>query len=912
MSLILRLLGPFELAAPAAACSRKGQWLLALLALRTPREVDRSWPAGTLWPDTTETQALYNLRRELSRLRRILGPEATRIRALGVRTAGLELAGADVDLLAFDRDAGSADETDLQRAIALYRGPLLEGCTEDWVLEERERRRQGYLRALEALAQRARARGDAEGAVHWLRLATTADPLRESAQRGLMDALARSGAHAAATQAYRELRLRLAAELQTEPAAETQALNQQIRAEAHVRGARATPSRPAKGRVPRPLTPLVGRAEEVGEIEKWLRASRLVTLTGTGGVGKSRLALQAASDLAGELLDGAWFVELAPLAAPELVVPATAAALEVREVPGRPLLSSLVGHLRDRQALLILDNCEHLLEACSRLAETLLRECAPLRILATSRQSLGLAGEVVWRVPSLHEVDAIALFRERSELGSWTAAERPIVAQICQSLDGIPLAIELAAARTKVLTVAQIAERLDDRLQLLTGGSRTALPRHRTLKMTVDWSYQLLDPDEQMLLRRLSVFASGWTLDAAESIHGSDVLELLGQLVDKSLVLFAGRYRLLETVHQYARERLDASGESDATHQRHLEHFVALAEEAEPHIFGGEGDKSWIDQLEAERDNLRAAFDWCQADAGRAEPALRMAASLHWFWFARSHVREGCERMALALRVGGSARLPVRAKALAAAGYLAMWIGDYAAMLPPLQEGLGIARQLGDRRLVAYCLCGLSGAVALVGGDADAARSGLHEAAEVAREQGDRILLMFALYWLGTVEQVLGQLDAAEPKLGDALDMARCVGHRPAIGHILHRLGQCAHLQGDLEKARASYLESLRVLDDAADVWGILQLLDALGRMAADKGHAWRAAELLGAAEALSEVIGSSVLRSDRADHDRAVAAARTTLGEPSFVTAWALGRALPLEAAVALAAAPVPEGHGN
>jgi tetratricopeptide (TPR) repeat protein len=501
-------------------------------------------------------------------------------------------------------------------------------------------------------------------------------------------------------------------------------------------------------------------------------------------------------------------------------------------------------------------------------------------------------------VPSLVAADAVALFHERAGQRDDDAA----VAQICQRLDGIPLAIELAAARTRVLSVAQIAARLDDRFRLLTDGSRSALPRHRTLKAAVDWGYQLLTDEEQALLCRLSVFAGGCTLEAAEAVAGRDVLDPLANLVDKSLVVFSGRYRLLETVRQYAAERLSERGETDDARARHLAYFVALAEAAEPHIFGGDSDRGWIDRLDEENDNLRAALDLCEADERRAEPALRLAAGLHWFWFARGHLREAHVRITGALRRRALAPARVRVRALTAAGSLAMWVGDYAAMSGLLTEGLALARELGDLQLTAYALAGL-GAAGVNAGDTAAALPLLVEAAALARVHAADVFLVFVLYWLGTAEHVHGDLPAARAALDEGLALARRLANRPGIGHTLFRLGEVAESAADHEEARRHYLDSLRTLEESADRWGMVQVLDALGRLSIVAGVAGRpdhGARLSGAVEALCELTGAQILASER--RRVAVATVRSVLGEPAFAAAWAEGRALRLEQAVALA----------
>src|SRR5713226_5481995 len=371
-------------------------------------------------------------------------------------------------------------------------------------------------------------------------------------------------------------------------------------------------------------------------VKQLLSSTALLTLTGSGGCGKTRLALQVAADLLEEYADGVWLVELAPLADPALVPQTVASALGVRDAPGRPLTATLTDYLRSKSLLLVLDNCEHLLEAGAQLADALLRSCPRLRLLASSREGLGIGGEQTYRVPSLslpdarhlpplerlRDFEAVQLFADRARLSqatfAVTQANALSVAQVCQRLDGIPLAIELAAARVKALSVEKLNERLDDMFRLLTGGSRTALPRQQTLRALIDWSYDLLSPSEGALLRRLSVFAGGWTLEAAEAVCAGEgveeweVLDLLTSLVEKSLVLYEerggeGRYRLLETVRQYARDRLLEAGEAEAVRGRHLGFVLRLAEEAEPKLSGPE-QVVWLDRLEAEHDNLRAAL----------------------------------------------------------------------------------------------------------------------------------------------------------------------------------------------------------------------------------------------------------------------------------------------------------------
>ncbi len=433
-------------------------------------------------------------------------------------------------------------------------------------------------------------------------------------------------------------------------------------------------ARQARHNLPVQLTSFVGREQEIAEVKRLLGTTRLLTLTGAGGVGKSRLAHQVGAELVEEYPDGVWLVELAALGDSALVPLAAASALGVAEQPGRPPIETVSDFLRPRSLVLVLDNCEHLLDACAVLADSLLRASRRLRVLATSRQALGMGGETAWRVPSLAMPDparpataeqlvsyeAARLFVERAKSAlptfGVTKDNAAAVAAVCWRLDGIPLAIELAAARVGMLTVRQIEARLDDRYRLLTGGSRTVLPRHQTLRGLVDWSHDLLSEPERVLLRRLSVFAGGWTLEAAEAVcafgagEGScdDVLELLSELAAKSLVLADEqngqmRYRFLETIRQYGAERLRASGEEAVVRDRHLEWFLALAERGEPELRGPDQVR-WLDRLEAEHDNLRAALAWSQLESSseRARAAgLRLAGALSWFWRVHSQFSEG-------------------------------------------------------------------------------------------------------------------------------------------------------------------------------------------------------------------------------------------------------------------------------
>jgi predicted ATPase len=471
--------------------------------------------------------------------------------------------------------------------------------------------------------------------------------------------------------------------------------------------------------LPRQLTSFVGRADAITKIRQLLSERPLVTLIGPGGSGKTRLAAEVAAAVLRQYPDGVWWIELAPLAGAALIPRAIATALSVREQPGRSMSTSIAAQLMPRRTLLVLDNCEHLISAAAEIAEQLLRTCPRLSILATSREALAVQGEATFAVPPLTTPDprrvgsaaavnaseAVELFVRRaldaSPTFALTETNAEVVASLCRRLDGLPLAIELAAARTRALPVEEIARRMDNRLQLLAGGIRTALPRHQTLRATLDWSHDLLTEPERVLFRRMAVFAGSAPLDAIESVWadgGTEPADLLAQLVSKSLVAAdQGRYRMLETVREYAREALIASGEAEAVRGRHRDYFLHLAEEADPELRGPH-QGTWLARLEVEHDNLSAALEWSLAD-GDGEKLLRLASSLWRFWNVAGFWREGQEWLERALSFGPIAASPARAYAAFGAGVLAWYRHDYSRAEELLEESRRLAEAAGDLRL---------------------------------------------------------------------------------------------------------------------------------------------------------------------------------------------------------------------
>ncbi|HUP43115.1 MAG TPA: BTAD domain-containing putative transcriptional regulator [Thermoanaerobaculia bacterium] len=692
--------------------------------------------------------------------------------------------------------------------------------------------------------------------------------------------------------------------------------------------------------LPVELTCFVGREREVEEARELLRQSRLLTLTGAGGSGKTRLAME----LAARCTDDFAWVELAGISDPGILAEHVAAVLRLREEPGRSATDTLLAALRERPLLLVLDNCEHLVDACAELAGTLLRGCPELRILTTSREALGIAGERPWLVPPLSlppacgaldaatvaSSEAVQLFAERAATAlrgfRLTDTNAAAVAQICHRLDGIPLAIELAAARVRVLAPEQIAARLDDAFRLLVAAGRTVLPRHRTLRETIEWSHRLLADEERVLFRRLSVFPACFELEAVEAIcPGGEIgvesiLDLLAALVDRSLVTIElradqARYRLLETVRQFALGELREAGELDSLRACHAEWFTALAEEAEPRIFGGASDPAWLARLKQEEGNLRSALEWSEEDPDRAETGLRLGAALHWAWFAWGQFREGREHLVRALATGAAVCIRARARGAVAAGTAALWQGDVASARAPMEEAVEIWRGLrgeehpGDRPHRAYALAGL-GAFAALGGEPERAAPLLDESWREVQQLEPSVLTAFVLYWRGMVALACGDWELARRSLEDSAAVGRSLGAVPAIAHPLTALGRLALREGETASSSACLAEALALHQSVGDLWGAVQAIEGLAGLALGAGRHERAARLLGAVGALREGIGTPLPSPAQEAIDRLVEAAREAAGEELFDRWRDEGRELSPEEAFALAHAEAEEGR--
>jgi predicted ATPase/DNA-binding CsgD family transcriptional regulator len=683
--------------------------------------------------------------------------------------------------------------------------------------------------------------------------------------------------------------------------------------------------------LPLQLTSFVGREREMAEVNRLLGTSRLLTLTGPGGSGKTRLALSVASELVDRFEEGVWIVELAPLSDPDLVPQAVASVLGVRETPGTPLIERLVDYLEPRNVLLILDNCEHLTEACAILTETLLRSCPDLRVVATSREALGVVGETLFAVPplslpdphhlpaadSLPRYEASRLFVERARTVrpgfSATGDNAMAIAQVCYRLDGMPLAIELAAARIRVLSVDQISIRLDDSFRLLTGGGRSVLARQRTLRATMDWSYGLLDEAERVLFRRLSVFAGGFTLGAAEvvcageDLESYEVLDLLASLVDKSLVIVKeqdgeARYRLLETMRQYGREKLQGSAEEAPLRTRHAGLYLALAEETEPDL---REQGAWLLRLGAEHDNFRAALRWTLGpEAGAEDPelGLRLATALgHRRFWAVYGLEEGLSWLERGLERDKAASKLLRADALSHAGWIANVQGNYDKALRLLEDNYLVSKQIGQNRTVAVSLVQLGQFLTMHGSEKERIEELREETEALLPDLSDPQLVGPLLVFLGLVALNEDDYPRTTALLEEGLQPFREIGDPYGTAICCGTLGFVALMQGALDRADAWFEEALISLRELRDRVGILHCLMGEASVNHLRGAPARAARLWGAAEALGEAASVSMLPAIEAryDYEEHVAAVRSRLGEEAFDAAWAEGRAMAPEEAV-------------
>ena len=913
---------------------RKAAAAVKILALSPGQSLLRDQLIECLWSDLAPQSGGHNLNQALYVARRMLRSAAGERPRLLYRQGDQVRLCSDgpvwVDVDAFREATNLArrdgDPQSYRAALALYEGDLLPAdLYEEWSLAPRDELRDLHRNLLLGFARLLEERGSYEEAVEALQAVLREDAALEVARLGLMRLHARHGHRRRALREFKELSEALLDELGIEPSPAARTLHEEILS-GEFPAAPTTAESPPVGssvqhNLPALLTSFVGRRQELREIRRHLAAHRLVTMIGSAGSGKTRLAIESAKDLLGHFSDGIWLAELAPLTDLALIPESLARTMRIPEVRGQPAIETLVNWLRTRRALLVLDNCEHLISACATVAERLLRECPELRILATSREPLHVAGERLYQVPTLDspdprdyqtttlanpdrllEFDAIRLFIDRARLVrpdfTFDRDASRSMAIICHRLDGMPLAIELAAARTNVLGVDEIARRLDDRFKLLTVGPRTASDRHQTLRAAIEWSYELLSDEERDFFNRLSVFAGGFTLRAAAAValaggddeQDADALDLLTRLVEKSLVAVehgeddGPRYRLLETMRAYGREKLIERDELGAVRRQHALFYQARCERLAPLLAGGE-QQHWHARLERELDNLRAALDWSLEATGDVEVGLRLAGSLWRFWWLRGHFTEGRARIE-ALLAHPEAAAPTAARAMAtyALGVLIYRHADYDAgdqrvAHALFEECLAIYRRIGDDLMTAATLREL-GRVAIELGEFEAARAPLDEALVIEERLGDRhatALTVSALAWRALFA---GEYSAVQPLIDECLPVFEEAGDVLYIGISNYFLGRLYTDTGDFARAYAylaGILERLPVLDYR---WGIPLVLEGFARLAVAEGRHARALRLAGAAAGLREQINASLGPSWRHDLERRLLPAMEATGE--------------------------------
>lgn len=919
-----RVLGPVEVVrsgSPVGLGGHRQRWLLALLLVEPGQVVSADRLIDELWQGTPPRGAAGTLRVYVSRLRRSLGADVVVARPPGylldvdpelvdaTRFSRLLRAGSD----ALAREAAGLSAERLHAALALWRGPAFADVRDHGRLVD-EARRLDELRmvALEERIAADLALGRHASVVAELEGLVAKTPLRERLWRHLVLALYRAHGAADALAAYERARTLLAEDLGLDPGDELRELERAVLRQELDAPAPATD----RHNLPAPLTSFVGREEDLVDLTDRLRTHRVVTLTGAGGSGKTRLALEAATRQRGAWADGVWLVDLTSIADPSATASAVGRALGMRERPGASATEGLVAHLRDQELLIVLDNCEHVARACAELVHEVVRWCPSVRVLATSRVPLGTPGEVDHAVGPLPvpadgqgadevaQLSSVRLFLERAgaqrrDLDPHETLES--VARICRELDGLPLAIELAAARTKSLSIADIASRLDDRLGLLRAERPQANPRHETMRATVDWSHELLADDERDLFAALSVFVGGFGLDAAAAVcldrDAELAEELLSRLVGSSLVMvgsLAGptRYQLLETIREYAAERLDPSRREDLL-RAHAQHFCEVAGSARTDDPARKLEALAL--LDRERGNLAVAIGW--ALRSRSDLALPLTVRLRHYWLIRGDLRQGLAWLEEALLLPPVEPSPTRASALSGAALLARLLGHSARAAALAREAVELARAVGPPQALVVSLNVLTTRAAQEG-DLGAARGHRDESVATARAAGDRRLEALAHFTLAEAHLHAGRYDEVDSVGAEALALAREVGDREVMSIVLARTGMAAALDGRPEAATARLgdaLEHARLLgfpDTAA--W----CCEGLALVAAERGEADRAARLLGAGESLRRAGGGVAQPAEARAREAALTSLRRTLVETDLEAAREIGRGYDLATA--------------
>ncbi len=953
----VRLLGKFDIKKAEKSVtisSRPAQTLFAYLILSAGIAHRREKLAGILWPDSTEESARDYLRHGLWRIRKAIEAAPARGKAapyilandISISFNAESPYSLDAEMLEkLDPEKTSADE--LMRTLILYGGELLPGFYEDWVVLEREHLQSVFEQKVAHLLTVLESGSRWSDMLTWGERWISFGQKPEAAYRALMSAHFALGDKGKVAATYERCTKSLR-EFGMEPSEQTRVLYESLKSRREIPKAGSITSnrvakQPHSSNIPNPLTSFIGREKELKEIADLFVTSRLLTLQGPGGVGKTRLAIHTAHDIAKRFKDGAWWVDLVGLADPDLVPQTVAKALDVREISNQPLIDTLIEGLRSRQTMLVLDNCEHLITACAQLADRFLGECPELKILATSREALDIPGETTWQVPSLtlpgiQEIlsikslsgfESIHLFSVRAALVQptfkLTEQNAKAVVQICSRLNGIPLAIELAAARVKMMTTDEIAKHLNERFDLLTSGSRTLLPRHQTLRATIDWSYDLLSEPERSLFRRLSVFAGGFTLESAEAVAAggnilrSQVIDILGQLINKSLVTVeAGldhlvawtRYGMLETIREYARKKLEEAGEAGKVKVRHLEFFAAFARQAEIGIYSVD-QVAWFNRLDKEADNLRSAMDWPPSglpDNDLESSSLRknkylIIVSLAMFW-ENGYRREIAEVLSRILAIDASKEATTeRARALSVGGFLLWSLNDFSTARAYLEEGIEIAEKLEDRLTLAWCLSYLGWTFDSLG-EFDNAKISLEKSLEIARSLGEagKQAAGQSLTLLGDIPYWQGNLSEARKLYEEAIYFLREIHNVNMMTYPLRRLGYLVLGEKDFDRAIELFNESLQINHQIGHFQGKVACLVGFAATNLARKKMEKAAILIGCVENLLNRIGVPLFFADTVEYERCMARLKEMLEKKAFSSAWSRGAKMTLEQAMEFA----------
>src|SRR5262245_16397489 len=932
MRVKFRLLGKLEVDAEGVDLTPvrpQQRALLALLLLRMGEIVAIDDLVEGVWgphPPETAQKALHG---HISALRKRLGAERIETRPPGY---GLQLAqGDEVDALRFEQvvaaartDGPSARSRKLREALALFRGePLSDFRYEEFAAPEALRLDELRLTVVEEQIDAELELGRHAEVVPQLERLVVDHPLRERMRAQPLPALHRPGRQADALQAFQEARTQLVDELGIDPGPALQRLERQIlNHDPELAAPRKRSIASGRASLPRQPTPLIGRKGEIEEVTELLRRPDvwLVTLTGTGGTGKTRLAVQAAAELVDTFADGVVFVGLAPLQDPDLVLPTAAQALGVGVMSGDTLAEDLARFLRNRELLLVFDNFEHLLTAAPSVADVA-AGTAGVKLLVTSRVRLRLSAEHVYPVSPLTtpaggedvelllRYESVALFETRAQAVrpdfAVTSANAGAVADVCRALDGLPLAIELAASQVDALPPTAMRQRLDHRFKLLVGGARDAPERQRTLRATVDWSYELLEPAEQRLFVRLSAFAGGCTIEAAQSVCGHDleVVDGLASLIDKGLVRLEGsedepRFTMLETIREYAVDRLELSEEASTLHWRHAEYFLGLAEKAEPNLIGVGSHAELLDRLERDHDNFRGAVDWLEA-SGDSGGALRLAAALWRFWDLKGHLIEGRRRLERGLRAD-QRPTPARAKALSGAADMALTSGDVTTGGLRAKEALELYRELQDDWGIAFSLLMFAYAVGQEG-DWPRAQQLFGESVQRFRDLGDEYYALRAARARAWAYYEGGDLERARELSEDILCQTRGTQHEFVEGVAYGLLGDIAVDEGRFADAVSLLKESYWIFHGLNDLRLIAAGVLRFASVLAVTGRTAIAAQVLSSSTALMEELGADPPYFARI-RTKTLAAIHSQLDETAFADAWDRGRELTADEGVALA----------